>query len=629
MRYIFYSFIALILVSSTVFLPVKADSREEIVNQWNYSDYHLKPEVSIGIVFIDWNQLSEDEFSTIDNYLEHTYASTVITDIGFNLKPADMGFQFQVNYEYIQTSTSHSTTFFEWMDTQMTTVPASDDLTDYDNSMVGETQKIVDAETVDEWLYSNRNSLPIEAQSCDYLLYFINSENHYDYYYNYVTELADPDTGSVFSSYMISWGGDYRSYFIDITTAPIRYEGFGESVNWINDRPLKDYPTDDLTDLLIDLAEYIDESTANLFLGAFLYYPVYKPNFRLQILLVDATSDNSVLTHPEDYIDISLFEESYRDIVPYVNWSFMYNAYDLDNESIFSEDIRTAVLDGETLDSDIFIKEGPELFPPGDLSTIPLRAIVVMFDDQGSGTDREFKYIEQFGVIGIAQKWGAIMVGMEGQLENDQTGLSLILIHEIGHFLGFRHPHDGYDEADPYPTDDTAVTDWLYDFSSTPMTYALPFRGEAAGRAFFNQLNRDVLERGHTSYIVREARRDLRYLVNKLGVHENCSELPESAYTLNDEMITLWTNFQENFYSMNYYQEGEDNDALDYALKFNSTAYELIDLLNDYKCDITESETDEPTDEPIYEETKDDASFGWISLFVAINLLTYAKRKKR
>lgn len=79
--------------------------------------------------------------------------------------------------------------------------------------------------------------------------------------------------------------------------------------------------------------------------------------------------------------------------------------------------------------------------------------------------------------------------------------LTPLTIHEVGHSFGLPHPHDGfswklYEQGLPVEWPGEYVH-WLWDFSTTPMTYA-------ACNVRFDQLDRDTLYRGYTSTLLNE-----------------------------------------------------------------------------------------------------------------------------
>ena len=92
--------------------------------------------------------------------------------------------------------------------------------------------------------------------------------------------------------------------------------------------------------------------------------------------------------------------------------------------------------------------------------------------------------------------------------------LTPLTVHETGHSLGLTHPHDGfswilYQQGLPLEAPGE-YTYWLWDFSTTPMTYA-------ACNMRFDQLDRDSINRGCTATLLNETFVTLKNTESKLN----------------------------------------------------------------------------------------------------------------
>jgi len=80
-------------------------------------------------------------------------------------------------------------------------------------------------------------------------------------------------------------------------------------------------------------------------------------------------------------------------------------------------------------------------------------------------------------------------------------GLTQTAVHEAGHPFGLSRPHDGFSwklYETGIPEDFPGEYDfWLWDFSDTPMTYAI-------GNPKFDELDGDTMYRGITSTLLNE-----------------------------------------------------------------------------------------------------------------------------
>ncbi|MCJ7424334.1 hypothetical protein MUP01_08725 [Candidatus Bathyarchaeota archaeon] len=92
--------------------------------------------------------------------------------------------------------------------------------------------------------------------------------------------------------------------------------------------------------------------------------------------------------------------------------------------------------------------------------------------------------------------------------------LTPLTIHETGHSLGLSHPHDGFSwilYQQGLPVDLPGEYDyWLWDFSTTPMTYA-------ACNMRFDKLDRDSICRGVSATLLNETFSILKKTETKLG----------------------------------------------------------------------------------------------------------------
>jgi predicted nucleic acid-binding Zn-ribbon protein len=128
-------------------------------------------------------------------------------------------------------------------------------------------------------------------------------------------------------------------------------------------------------------------------------------------------------------------------------------------------------------------------------------------------------YVCENYVLGIGYRKGAIAAASFPLMR--VYGPSTTLYHEGAHVLGLRHPHD----ADPYPWAKNLVN-WLYDWSSTPMTYCRSCRLRSMYEGeYFTAIDKDNVDIGVTLKMIKDAR---RAVYNALIALEN-SKIPTPA----------------------------------------------------------------------------------------------------
>jgi len=104
-------------------------------------------------------------------------------------------------------------------------------------------------------------------------------------------------------------------------------------------------------------------------------------------------------------------------------------------------------------------------------------------------------------VVSNSGKQNAIFSGDIFTTRTLGYGLTQTTIHEAGHSIGLSHPHDGfswklYETGIPEDSPGEYVF-WLWDFSDTPMTYAI-------SNSKFDQLDKDNMYRGIASTLLNE-----------------------------------------------------------------------------------------------------------------------------
>jgi hypothetical protein len=157
------------------------------------------------------------------------------------------------------------------------------------------------------------------------------------------------------------------------------------------------------------------------------------------------------------------------------------------------------------------------------------------------------------------------------------TGLSVLAIHEMGHILGLRHPHDGYSSVLG------EFNNWFFDWSYTPMSYASP-TGLGCGLSQqcglviseFGQFNSDAIDRGFALYLLDQTQRNL--FNSALELQRKGYSTSSLPMAMTERLVSIEQNIKdakENFVNMNYFNRhtfGKTNatagndDAFDFVL---------------------------------------------------------------
>lgn len=556
---LFIAIIPLILLGSILPNLQNFDgfNQNKISASTQVSDYHtpdciLNTTVDINVVFVGF-EANSSVITTVNDSLNHwTFPSIYQMPDGSYFGYYDAIYYLDINY--INAPSQMALDYYTFINSNIGVRLAPDFLVDYDPSMSGLNVGVMDADNAEAWLYQNtQNYSGLETVfDASYTLFFLDSFSSglIGYYRYYNTSTIDPDTGVEFvEDFMVSWGGNERFYFVDWASGPTlsgNEYGFGEPVNSTTFKPIWDYESE--AELCDSIAEIIDESTGLLFLPNYLYEPDYNINHAIQYLFIDATSDDSVLALADSFVNGTVVNSAFTELIPYTNWSANYTAVDVDHPSLTELAVKIkAHPDGyggyDLLNSSLFTQEYVDsLF--GHVVNDPnyVRAVIVVYD--------ELTFIDGTS-WGKGLPWGALFIGYRNMISEKNVGLTNLAIHENGHVFGLRHPHDGYDYPDNYTSDDTSLQDWLYDFQPTPMTYLGTLQEHGCQRSYFSKFNHDSVERGHILDLINKTYNNLDEMATILE-SKGYTTLPTEVQMIVDEIMANLTLCGVEFEKMDY-----------------------------------------------------------------------------
>ena len=371
-----------------------------------------------------------------------------------------------------------------------------------------------DAWSVQEWLHKNGPRYLQGIKEDDYTIYFITSYELLNALVIYYVDTYSPETRRYFlEGGMTAFGGVHRLYFIDLTSIPMGADKCGGNPN-CKAPTLEYYPSLLLYDipqpaLIKHLATIISEVIIYIFFRGYLYEPSYEVNFYYYFLIIDATSTNAARVLMQDFTIDYVFNAVYS-LYPYSYFIIETRLEDIDDypelkKAVFEKSPRlgrTIMLNCDIVPDIVFNLPVIKRF---DTVKTVITVLFILDDDA---------YVCDNYVLGAGFREGAIAAASYPLMR--VYGPSTTLYHESAHVLGLRHPHD----ADPYPWKINQAN-WLYDWSSTPMTYcrACRLRSMYEGE-YFTTIDKDNIDIGVTLKMIKDAR---RAVYNSLTALENAN----------------------------------------------------------------------------------------------------------
>ncbi len=456
------------LVQPVVFQKIEINN--ETIDLITPPQFKINSDIPINIVFIGFDESNIDT-NQIDQGLTHWYAPLINQ---WDYPYMGMNYTFSVNY-YMSNSTSLEADYTNYLASIGTTNSTPiDSLTRYDPT--ANTALLFNASDAIAWLDNNINSY-FAGLNNSYTLYFIDTYTFgyiLDYYY-YTLDYIDPDTGlPSLNPYTIIYGGEWdnRGILMDLSAGPVDYyeteiTEANEGVSATTIPPIWAYtfPTDKVK-FNDNITEYIQETIDMVYTPSYLYDPEIREDFEVAIYLFDDATVSQA-----DQIDIQVIYDSFAFLYPTMNVTISLTVDTLSNfpelETLMANSISTTnanVIESRPVVD--YLLANLANFGMND-NTLPV--FLWAWDTN--------LWLTGEGILGVGMddgfgNPGMVAMGYNPTMGNSNEGYTVTLIHEIGHLVGFRHPHDGFSFDSFFDTGYGNIVDWLRDFISTPMTYA-------------------------------------------------------------------------------------------------------------------------------------------------------------
>lgn len=544
--------------------------------------FKINSTIPINVVFIGFDE-SNIDVNQIDNGITHWYSPIISQG---NHPYLGTNYTLEMNY-YFSNSTTLENDYLNFLSTVVSAaVPTPDSIINYDSGASG--ALLFPAAESMTWLDNNINNY-FPSTNDSYTIYLIDTYT-WGYivdYYLYTIGFIDPDTGVLTDNkYTILFGGQYpnRGVFLDLSAGPMEYYATditeaNEGVSSTTIKPIWEYsfPADKII-FNSNITEYIQETIDLVFTPSYIYDPEIKENFEIEIFLFDDATSSVV-----SQIDTNRILNSFGFLFPTLN---VTTSLTVDSVSNYPDLV-------DVINNNI------------DINIIDFRPVVDYLSnhltDFGMNEnsipifiwtwDNDLWFIGE-NFLGFAADDGfgnpsMVLMGYNPALFSDQ-GYTATIIHETGHMIGLRHPHDGFSFDKLNDTGNHFVSDWLRDFISTPMTYAF-------NDVTFSTFDVDNIYRAYAYERINDTWWNLANANYTLLVDKGYYDFGQTGISDNTDLQTYldWTLANKTL-SLNNFENEWFFDAFYYA-NLSSYASELyyneVLTINDYVTPTTTTTT--------------------------------------
>ena len=532
-----------------------------VSNKWEPDEIVAKQTVNVNLILVgdSWNSTLKDK---ILHQLDSSYSPIISSEM------ARAGIQYDYNYNFISASDKSASDLFSFMKSQATDVRPFYGENDFkspwgialwiqnnhtewvDNfqSNYKVNYKLIDADKMEEYIQSNiiSSNPSLSQPNSANLVFLADGLNKINFLHNYKLQRYDSASNAGHNAVgLMGYGGKYNFYFFDLYAVPWS-ETFENPP--VYDKKLASFATD-LLDIKSEdgyarlVSDYTNNATNLLITPSYIYPPVYKKHYTLDLMIIHKPSGNigSLNSIIDFYIDKNKIKSELESLIPYSNWDIKVTlansiSSDLpDNVKQAINDIKTVTpfqdLPSYTVDilNSQSVAKAVAQWPTTSklinsqefenlaASSWDIPAITIV-----SSIDRPI-YIDFILEDGVAtanlndptQPCCAIGVTDGNTVWTQKVSATRLVMHEVGHTLGLMHPFMGYS------ADGKFFQNNYFNWYDSIMAYNAPPYGcgiwytnyvsvtdpidKTCGISdtIFTKFEKDNLSRGVTSYIIK------------------------------------------------------------------------------------------------------------------------------
>lgn len=527
-------------------------------SQWTPDEIVVKQTIDLNLILVG-DEWSDQQKKQILSKLNKSYLPIINSELHLS------GAKYIYTHSFVSASEEFSTDLFNLMKEDAQRVNPFYGEKNYNNpwgianwvksnhtEWVDQTQqrydityKLIDAQKVDDFIYEN---LILQDPSLNFphsanLVFIADDMNDIDFLHNYSIQTKDPSTEEYHKAVgLMGYGGKHNTYFFDLYAVPWDdFQGVPEfyDPNLINEFT-NFHDLVDEEDRIQLFADYINNATSLLITPSYVYPPVYKSNYLIDLVVVtepSSTANNILIDH---FIDKEKILSQLKELIPNSSWELKFtlersNSRELatDVKKLLSSAERVpafgdfgpvvSILDEEDVTKELIswasTRESSNFKDFRDVQksqwTIPVLVIVGESDNQW--------YIGNYGSVGLAaahpedenQPCCAIALSNDKTVWSVGSGLTDLVIHEVGHVIGLMHPFQGFSE------DYELFGNNYFNWSGSVMAYSSPpfgcsywysiFNEDPCGMSdsYFTHFEKETISRGIATYLIKSAENNI------------------------------------------------------------------------------------------------------------------------
>jgi len=524
-------------------------------------------DVNLILVGDDWDSTLQNK---IKNSLEKTYEPIILSELN------KAGIKYNFKYNFISLDDQQSQGVFDFMKEDAQEIMPFYGEDDYDKpwgiavwiknnhtEWINKIQKryeidykLIDAEKMENYLYDNiiSQDVNLKKPSSANLIFISGDPEQVDFLHNYKMKRTDSAQDYPHEAVgLMGYGGPHNLYFFDLYAYPWEnLQGFEFLYDYEMNNQFTNYHDIKTEDRQAELiSNYVNNATSLLITPSYLYPPVFKSNYVLDLLIVaDPGSTAAIGTLQDYFINVEAIKSELEELAPWSNWEIKVTMEDVKRSRDLPEEFKDIlkveldipqygitetrlvnIVDSEEVTKIITqwatTKTSSGLKDYKDVQksswTIP---VVIAIGKRGNPV---YIYDDGYFLSGISpnhpdnptQPCCALGVSYDNAVWDDKISVTDLTIHEVGHTLSLMHPFIGYDVdakqfANPY-----------FNWYLSPMTYGFPPFGCGFWYSYytegscgiidteFTKFEKDHFAKGVTAYLMKAAESNsYRTLVN-------------------------------------------------------------------------------------------------------------------